>query len=385
MLRRITVLASLWLLFCPPAALVWSADTATPAPATQPEDLSSTPALSGSPQQQLDAAKADAAKARGDFTQLVEAAVAKLENDPDYKAAVANVDAAKKQLDDARQSGSADLSSYSQQYLDALARVSTMKNAVNSDPSIAAAKQKADAASKVVATIQSEIDRQAESKSTERPTGYSEAQWTLAQAAFDYRSKCVSEIAEAQKALDSPNEPVIMFGGNGGVPPVEPKSPETAKAQREWVDMLKDRRDKISRGQVVVPDITALPLTAGNAGHLDLRFVVEQVISKTEMIAHPFSRVLDPAASLRYARLHWAKDAETQDLWISGYSTTGLADDQQAEVKGDFFVSGSKTYPTASGRRTILILERVDTSNLKPALDYLILQSRLPHRAAPDQ
>lgn len=52
-----------------------------------------------------------------------------------------------------------------------------MKGAATSDPAIIAAKQKADEAAKTVTKIQSEIDRQAELKSLERPNGFSEAQW----------------------------------------------------------------------------------------------------------------------------------------------------------------------------------------------------------------
>lgn len=100
-------------MLCLSAALVRSADTATPSPATQPNGLSSASTLFDSLQQRLDAAKADAAKVRDEYMRLADAAIAKLDNNPDYKAAVAKVDAAKEQLEDARQSGSAEVSSYS--------------------------------------------------------------------------------------------------------------------------------------------------------------------------------------------------------------------------------------------------------------------------------
>jgi hypothetical protein len=376
MVWRTTVLGGAGLVLVVSASLALSADASGPPPATQPND----PALSESLQRKLDAAKADAGEARDNYKRLTDAAMAKLENDPDYKVAVAKVDAAKKQLDEARQSASADLSSLSQQYFDAFARVSSIRDAAYSDPLITSAKQNANAATKVVATIQAEIERLAELKNSERPSGYSDAQWTLAKLAFDYRGQCASELEQARQELNTPNEPARMLsnGGFGGgvIAPEQPKSQDETKADQERVNTLQDRLNKIRRGEVVIPNMRApFPWTAGAAGHLDMRFVVNQVVSGTEMIAQPV------------VGIHPAEiDIESRDFWVSGFPTAGLADDQETEVKGDFCITSTKTYTTSLGaKRTIFVLEPIDTSNLKPAVDFLVWQSHQPHRAAPGQ
>jgi hypothetical protein len=118
---------------------------------------------SGSPQQSLLAARANAAKATDEYQKLADAALAKLADEPDYKAAIANADAIKKRLDAAREAGS-DVSDISGQYLGAVANVVAMKFFALHEPAIKYARRKAVASTQAVAEIQAEIDRQAKSK-----------------------------------------------------------------------------------------------------------------------------------------------------------------------------------------------------------------------------
>ena len=139
----------------------------------------------------------------------------------------------------------------------------------------------------------------------------------------------------------------------------EVRNPRKCEEDQAEVDRLEGLMTKIRRGEVVIPDMNykPLPWAAGTAGHLDIFFTVNQVVSPTDMIVSPSA-------------------AQVQELWMSGYPTAGIADDQRTEITGDFAVCGTKSYTTAMGApRTILVISSVDSSNLKPAVDYLILQS----------
>jgi hypothetical protein len=282
------------------------------APATQP-DL-------GDLQRAVDNAKATSGTAEKDFEQRFSASAEAI-------AAQQDIDAKGKALDDARQNGTADdRLAASGDYNKARGVLNSLRaHAMANDAQLAQARAAYDQALATLAAGR-------EAKLDERPTGYSDAQWTMAKAAAGYRGDCVSELQYAKQHGDA-----------------------------KTVASLEDQLKKLRAGDVVIPNMPRF-LTdwkAGASGHMELKFDVNQVESKTEMLASPAIM----------------GGGDVPDFWIQDYPTDGVADGQEVLVSGDFCISGTKVYSTVTGaNRTVLILEKIDTSNLKPAVDYLIHQ-----------
>jgi len=197
---------------------------------------------------------------------------------------------------------------------------------------------------------------------TTRPDGYTDTQWLLAKTILDYRVEVLKKLREAQSAAANA-QGRTYFDGPGFlhtnkwiyVPP-------DPAIQQRVEDLTKIARRQRA-GELIVPDLFVDDLKVGEIGEIayspgtlgptDLHkvaFHVAEVVDRTDILGSMFN----------------------QDIWITGIRTTGIVDDREIELNGIFFVRGTKTYPTNSGaQRTVLLMEPVDDSNIKEAVDFL--------------
>ena len=60
-----------------------------------------------------------------------------------------------------------------------------------------------------------------------------------------------------------------------------------------------------------------------------------------------------------------------QDIWLSGVDTQGLSDDKQLSAPGWYWGSGTKSYDTVVGQRTVILIEPISDNGVFDAVKWL--------------
>jgi hypothetical protein len=173
---------------------------------------------------------------------------------------------------------------------------------------------------------------------------YTESQWKLAQAVIDYRANIDTEIKRK-----------IAVGGYA----------------QETISKLQNDSRKLQNWEIIFPELDLGKLAVGQFG-LPMKLVgfgLEQYSVQMGIleINSPEDMILDNFG---------------HPIWLSGKSTEGLVDGKLFPLKGVYWVSGTKSYTNVAGARsTIFLIEPVDASNLKPAVDYLRAQDMAARKA----
>jgi hypothetical protein len=204
----------------------------------------------------------------------------------------------------------------------------------------------------------------------ERPTGLTDGQWALANAAVGYQAKTEDELADGQKTLVAMQHGKVDARRSVGAIRVDNGVYfySTAANKKYWIAWqlkviqgLKDRLAKLKGGEIIYPDLLIDPLAAGAIG----------------MVKYPENYVDPDKYKVCAAAVQVESDSEMlvklggQLVWLSGYSTASIVDGKLITITGPHYVPGTKHYQTLAGQKTVFILEPVKLDGVNLAVQYL--------------
>lgn len=107
-------------------------------------------------------------------------------------------------------------------------------------------------------------------------------------------------------------------------------------------------------------DDLTFPLKVGMVGKFTKKnvefFEVKLVLDAQEMIVSPMSSPTVKGGRVKKVLAPNAGPADAY-IWVKGFPTAGIKNNEEIQLEGIFKVSGTKTYQTASGNKTVFVLE----------------------------